>query len=202
MADQNLKSLNTFLDVVFALMFFRIIEYLPPFEDKHWTQLPHGLLSLLAGEPANLTRVGFGVIIVVYYWSRKNSAMSLIGRANGIFTTLAIASVFFLCLFMWALVADPRYVGGPPTLLLQSASLFVASLLGLLALHYAIRAGLTPPELKPSAEQFARVDLSNPLTALIATGLSWSGLTIWSLSWFILMPLLSTLLARLPRKAV
>ena len=201
MADQSLKSLNTFLDVVFALMFFRIIEYLPSFEDEHWIQLPHGLLSLLANEPANLTRVGFGVIIVVYYWSRKNALMSLVVRANGVLTTLSISSLFFLCLFMWALVADPTYVGGAPTLLLQSASLFLGSLLALFALHYAIRTGLTAPDLKSSAEQIARVDLSNPLTALIATGLSWSGLTIWTLSWFILMPLLSALLARLPAKA-
>jgi hypothetical protein len=38
--------------------------------------------------------------------------------------------------------------------------------------------------------------LSNPLTAVIATGLSWSGVTIWTLSWFILMPLFGFLLAR------
>lgn len=201
MPDQTLKSLNTFLDVVFALLFFRIIEYLPSFEDKHWIQLPRGLLSLLAGEPANLTRVGFGVIIVVYYWSRKNAMMSMVASANGVLATLAIASVFFLCLFMWALVADPTYVGGPPTLLLQSLSLLAGSLLALLALRYAIRAGLTKPDLTSSAKQIARLDLSNPLTAAIASALSFSGLIVWTLSWFVLMPLLRFLLARLPGKA-
>lgn len=198
--DRALRSLNAFLDVVFALMFFRIVEYLPAFEDKHWLALPHGLLSLLANEPANLTRVGFGVIIVVYYWSRKNALMSLVARTNGVLSTLAVASVFFLCLFMWALVADPTYAGGPPTLFLQSASLFAGSLLALLSIHYAIRAGLTQPDARSSAEQIARVDLSNPLTAMIAAGLSWSGLTVWTLSWFILMPLFSTLLAKIPMK--
>ena len=90
---------------------------------------------------------------------------------------------------MYALVADPTYAGGVPTLLLQSVSILIGSSLSFVALRYAIRADLVRPELKPSVEQIARVDLSNPLAALVATGLSWSGLTIWTLSWFILMPL-------------
>jgi hypothetical protein len=97
---------------------------------------------------------------------------------------------------MYALIADPLYVGGVPTLLLQSVSLVISGLLGLFALRYAIYADLTRPELKPSAEQIARIDLSNPLTAIVATGLVWTGLTIWTLSWFVLTPLICWLLAR------
>lgn len=194
--DQTLRSLNRFVDVIFALLFFRAIEYLPSFHDGRWTQLPHGLLSLLASQPANLTRAIFGLLIIVYYWSRKNAVSAFIAKSNATFATLMVASLAFICLFMWALYADPTYIGGPPTLLLQSLSLAIASVLGLIALHYALRAKLTNPELNASAEQFTRADLSNPLTALIAAALSWSGLTIWTLSWFILMPLLSTLLAR------
>ena len=46
--DGRLRSLGIFLDVVFALIFFRIVEFLPSFQDGHWVQLPHGLLGLLA----------------------------------------------------------------------------------------------------------------------------------------------------------
>lgn len=194
--DRTLRSLNRFVDVVFALLFFRAIEYLPSFQDGRWTQLPHGLLSLLGSQPANLTRVIFGLLIVVYYWGRKNAVSVFITRSNAMFATLMIASLAFICLFMWALYADPTYVGGPPTLLLQSLSLAIAGLLGFIALRYAIRANLTYPELNASAEQFARADLGNPLTAVIAAALSWSGLIIWTLSWFILMPLLSALLTK------
>src|ERR1039458_8207087 len=193
--DQKLRSLGVFLDVIFALMFFRIVEFLPSFQDGRWMQLPHRILSLLASQPANLTRVVFGLVITVYYWNRKNAFLSLLARSNGVVATLSIASLSFVCLFMYALVADPMYVGGAPTLLLQSASLVIASLIGFFALRYAIHADLVRPDLQPSARQIARIDLSNPLTALVATGLSWSGLTIWTLSWFVLMPLFSWLLA-------
>jgi hypothetical protein len=193
--DQKLRSLGVFLDVIFALMFFRIVEFLPPFQDGHWMQLRHGLLSLLASQPSNLTRVMFGLVITVYYWNRKNTFLSQLARSNALVATLSIASLSFVCLFMYALVADPMYVGGAPTLFLQSASLAIASFMGFFALRYAIHANLVRPELKQSAEQIARIDLSNPLTAIVATGLSWSGLTIWTLSWFVLMPLFSWLLA-------
>ena len=194
--DEKLRSLGVFLDAVFALVFFRIVEFLPSFQDGRWMQLPHGILSLLASRPANLTRVVFGVVITAYYWNRKNTFLSMLTDSNAVFAELSIATLCLFCLFMYALIADPTYVGGAPKLLLQSVSLLIASLLGFLAFRYAIHANLTRPELRVSAEQTARVDLSNPLTAAVANCLSWSGLTIWTLSWFILMPLFGWLLAR------
>ncbi len=35
MHNEKLRSLAIFLDVVFALMFFRIVEFLPSFQDGH-----------------------------------------------------------------------------------------------------------------------------------------------------------------------
>jgi hypothetical protein len=194
--DEKLRSLAFFLDVIFALMFFRIVEFLPSFQDGHWQHLPYGILSLLVSQPTNLIRVLFGLVITIYYWTRKNALLSLLAKSNGIISALSIASLSFLCLFMYALIADPEYVGGVPTLLLQSVSLAIASLLSFFALRYAIHADLVRPELKTAVGRIARVDLSNPLTAIVATGLSWSGLTIWTLSWFVLMPLFSWLLAK------
>ncbi len=195
--DQRmLRTLNRFLDMLFALALFRTIEFLPRVESSQLSTLPYGILSVIANSPANLTRVVFCLIIIVYYWSRKNTRLAVVQTANGTFSLLSVASITALFVFLYALAVDPTYVGGWPTLLLQSGSLLVASLLGYSALRYAIGVGLVPNTLKASAERIARIDLSNPLAALIATGLSWSGLTIWTLSWFVLMPLLSYMLAK------
>jgi hypothetical protein len=105
--DQKLRSLGIFLDVVLALMFFRIVEFLPSFQGGHWVHLPHGILSLLASQPTNLTRVAFGLIITVYYWNRKSTLFSVLARSNSVLATLSIANLSFLCLFMYALIADP-----------------------------------------------------------------------------------------------
>jgi hypothetical protein len=133
---------------------------------------------------------------VGYCWCRTNTILSVVERSNAAFESIAIASMAFVFVFLYALEADPMYVGGPPTLLLQSASLFVAGFLGYLALRYAIHAGLTAPELKADVEKMTRLDLSNPLTALASTALSWSGVLIWTVSWFVFMPLFSFLLGR------
>jgi hypothetical protein len=42
-------------------------------------------------------------------------------------------------------------------------------------------------------------DLSNPPTALVASALSWSGLIVWTISWFVLMPLFGTVLGKVRR---
>jgi hypothetical protein len=194
--DRMLRTLNRFLDILFALAFFRTIEFLPMARSSQLSTLPYGILSVIGSSPANITRVVFSLIIIVYYWSRKNALLAVVQTANGTFAVLSVASLAALLVFLYALAVDPTYIGGWPTLLLQSASLLVASLLGYLALRYAIRVGLVPDALKASAERIARIDLSNPLTALIATALSWSGLTIWTLSWFVFMPLLGFLLGK------
>jgi hypothetical protein len=62
--DEKLRSLGVFLDVVFALMFVRTVEFLPQFQDGQWVHLPHGILGLLASRPANLTRVVFGLLML------------------------------------------------------------------------------------------------------------------------------------------
>lgn len=196
----DLRSLNRLFDVIFALLIFRVMEFMPSFQDGHWLQLPYGILSLLASQPVNLTRVVFGLILVFYYWSRKNTVLGLVEKSDALFATLSFASLMFIGLFTYALEADPTYAGGPPTLLLQSASIAIAGLLGYAALRYAMHAGLIAPEMRASVGHILRVDLSNPLTAIIATALSWSGLAIWTISWFVLMPLLGWLLGRSPAK--
>jgi hypothetical protein len=198
--DRMLRSLNRLLDILFALALFRAIEFLPMPQSTQLTTLPYGILSVMGNSPANITRVVFCLVIIVYYWSRKNAMLAIVQVANGTFALLSITSILALFIFLYALAADPTYVGGWPTLLLQSASLLVASLLGYVGLRYAIHAELVPDDQKASAERVARIDLSNPLTAVIATALSWSGLTIWTLSWFVLMPLLGFLLGKSPKR--
>ena len=200
MIDNRLSSLNTFLDVVFALAFFRVVQFLPALHEQRLTDFPKGFLSLLAGQATDLERVAFGVVVVVYYWNRKNYFFSVLARSNGMLASLTIAAALFLFIFAYVLIADPNMLGGPGTLFIESVSLAVCGVLSLLALHYAIRAGLTDPEQRSAAQQIAHIGLSNPLTAVAAMALSWSGSLIWTLSWFVLMPVLEIYLGRTSRR--
>jgi hypothetical protein len=194
--DNRLSSLNTLLDVVFALAFFRIVQFLPSLHDQRLADLPKGLFSLIVSQPINLERVAFGFVVIVYYWNRKNNFFSVLARSNGILASLSITAALFLFIFAYALVADPNMLGGPWTLLIESVSLACCGVFSLLALHYAIHAGLTDTERTSAAEHIAHVGLSNPITAVVAAALSWSGGLIWTLSWFILMPALELYFGR------
>src|SRR5579863_8690911 len=91
--DRTLRSLNRFLDVVFALAFFRTIDFLPMAQGTQLSTLPYGVLSLIASSPANITRVAFCLIVIVYYWSRKNTLLAVLQTANGIFALLSVSSL-------------------------------------------------------------------------------------------------------------
>src|SRR5579871_1594964 len=121
--NRTLRSLDRLLDVLFALAFFRTIEFLPMAQGTQLSSLPYGILSVIGSSPANITRVAFCLIIIIYYWSRKNALLAVLQTANGVFALLSVASVAALFVFLYALAADPTYVGGWPTLLLQSGSL-------------------------------------------------------------------------------
>ena len=114
-----LRSLNRFFDVVFALIFVRTIEFLPLPQSGQLLTAPHGILSIIGSSPANITRIVFCLIVVVYYWSRKNALLSIVQTANGTFALLSLTGLAALCVFVYALAADPTYVGGWPTLLLM-----------------------------------------------------------------------------------
>jgi hypothetical protein len=60
--DRMLRSLNRFLDVLFALAFFRTIEFLPMAPGTQLSTLPYGILSLIGSSPANVTRVVFSAV--------------------------------------------------------------------------------------------------------------------------------------------
>lgn len=118
-----------------------------PFPGGHWVRLPHGILSLLASQPTELKRVAFSLICTVDYWTRKNTLLGVPRRSSVVVATLSKARLSFLCLFMYALIADPTYMSVVTTLLLQSVRL--VSLLGSLTLRKQFTPGW--PELRLSA---------------------------------------------------
>ncbi len=69
-----LRRLTTFIDVVYALIFFHMFSsYLPQIEDMAWTSKPMGLLSHLIDNKSELLRIFIGAGLAVLYWNQNNS---------------------------------------------------------------------------------------------------------------------------------
>ena len=107
---KHLKRLETFLDVVYALLFFRILHYLPHSEDMAWADKPLGLLSLLWANADELLRIIVGMGLTIIYWNLNNKLFGSLVRTNGRHAILALLQMFFVCLFIYfATVLRPEY---------------------------------------------------------------------------------------------
>ena len=69
-----LRRLATFIDLVYALIFFHMFrEYLPMAEDMAWSAKPLGLLSHLIDNGSELLRIFIGVGLTLIYWNQNNN---------------------------------------------------------------------------------------------------------------------------------
>jgi len=182
-----LRRLETFLDVVYALLFFRILHYLPHSEDMAWTDKPLGLLSLLWANADELLRIIVGLGLTIIYWNLNNKLFGPLARTNGRHAILALLQMFFVCLFIYFAISDPALAGGPSSPALQSVSLFIAGFVGLWGWSYARKNRLVNEDLtEAEKDRVARSGLIEPITALLNTPLAFVGPIAWTLGWFII----------------
>ena len=67
--QKQLRRLETFLDVAYAVLFVEFIMFLPVTEDMAWTDLRFGLLSLLWDNSLDLLRLIIAVGLVLISWN-------------------------------------------------------------------------------------------------------------------------------------
>lgn len=183
-ARRRLAALQSFLTVVYALLFFEMILYLPPAEDMAWAESQLGLLQFLIDNRVELLRVVIGGGLSFIYWNTSITGISLVNRTSGTFTLLQLLQLAFVCLFVYFAISDPLLSGGPSSPALQCVSLCIAGLLGLGSWHHACAAGLVEDDLSKAERNLvaARARIA-PLTALLNIPLAFVGPIAWTLGW-------------------
>jgi hypothetical protein len=78
---RQLRRLETFLDVSYAVLFVQFIMYLPKTEDMAWANLPYGLLSLLIDHWTELLRLIIAVGLTLFSWNLSNTLLSPLSEA-------------------------------------------------------------------------------------------------------------------------
>ncbi len=184
---KHLQRLETFLDVLYALLFFQMLHYLPQGEDMAWADKPLGLLSLLWANADELLRIFVGLALTIIYWNLNNKLFGPLVRTNGRHAILALLQMFFVCLFIYFAISDPGLAGGPSSPALQCVSLFIAGFVGLWGWSYAGKNQLVNEDLtEAEKDRVARSGLIEPITALLNTPLAFVGPMAWTLGWFII----------------
>lgn len=184
---KQLRRLETFLDVVYAILFVNfIMSYLPETEDMTWTELPFGLWSLLLDNSLNLLRLLIAVGLTLISWNLTHKLLGPLERTNGVHTLLVLVQLIFVCLFLFFAIADPtlQSVSSPVG---QSICLALSGFIGVAGWSYARKNGLVKTVLtKAQKDDIGKSVIIEPTTALVNTGLGFVGPGSWTLGWFVI----------------
>jgi len=197
---KQLKRLETFLDVAYAVLFVDFIMYLPHTEDMAWTALPYGLLSLLINDSANLLRLIIAVGLTLISWNLTHKLLGPLDRTNPRHTLLALLQLIFVCLFLFFAIADPALesLSSPVG---QCLSLSLSGFIGIAGWSYARKNGLVRADLSETEkDEVPRNAIIEPVTALLNTGFAFVGPGAWTAGWFVIPMVLVGGRGRLERR--
>jgi uncharacterized membrane protein len=194
----QLSRLERIMDVVFALVIWRLFTFLPmqDVDEGKWASVT----EMLIAEWQVFVFVLLAVVIVIIYWLQNNSLLGNLKKTDGIHTAISIFQLFFVLLFIYSIGAGVRIGSGVDSSVFESVMAMMVGLMSLLSWHYAMRKGnLIDPELSAEDAVYLRQkNLAEPITAAITIPFAFVGPLAWELSWF-LYPFIKYLCSRVKK---
>ena len=181
---RQLHRLEFLMDVVFALVLWRVFSRLPKPETMDLSE--DALIAFWESTQADLEMIIVGVLLVIFYWIQNNRLFGYLERTDTRHTAISLVQIFGLLFFLYTNNLGIQFNGNTGSLLLQSISLALVGVLALWGWLYACKAGLVTRDL----ENEDRAQTTNSVTielysALITIPFAFAGGTIWTLSWLI-----------------
>ncbi len=191
----QLSRLERMMDVVFALVIWRLFALLPTqaIDEEKWASVT----EMLIAEWRIFVFVLLAVVIVIIYWLQNNSLLGNLKKTDGIHTAISIFQLFFVLLFLYSIGAGVRIGSGVDSSAFESISAMMVGLMSLLGWHYAMHKGnLLDPELSADEAVYIRKkNMAEPVTAAVTIPFAFVGPVAWELSWF-LYPFIKYLYSR------
>lgn len=182
--SKQLKRLSVIIDVVYALMIFRIFMLFPkPTQDEMaWRSLNDYFLA----NAGSLLFVAISIAVVIVYWLQNNTLFGNLERTDKVHTSLSIAQIFCLLMYFFSIRIGVQYGDAVSAKVFQSTTAMLVGLTAWLAWRYAIKdRRLLSPELPDeTARHFAQRFKAEPITALITIPCAFIGPLVWDLAWF------------------
>ena len=195
----QLTRLERLMDVVFAIVIWRLFMLLPRLEENaaKWDSV----LAMLQDEWFSFLFVLLATVIIIIYWLQNNSLLGNLKKTNGVHTTISIFQLVFVLLFLYAITSGVILGSGADSRLFESITAMMIGLMAWLGWYYAMhKADLLDPELsKQEAEHILQKNLAEPITAAITLPFALVGPVAWELSWF-LYPFIKYLFSRFKQK--
>ena len=180
--DANqIRRLQTLMDVVFGVLIIRIFMVLPQPAEV----LIEGSDPLLIFSEGKFIMFIIGIILVSIYWFQSNKTNGNLIATDGKHSFISILQILFLLLYFYSIGLDSVTHSDVLALVMQSVSLALAGFAGVAGWIYATkRAGLVSDAVSPAeASEITTGVLAEPIAALITIPFAFIGPLAWNASW-------------------
>ncbi len=195
----QLKRLEMLMDVVFALIIWRIFMILPrpDGEDAQWASV----VEMLQNNWESFLLVLLSTIIIIVFWLQNNNLLGKLKRTDSVHTAISIFQLIFLLLLLYSIGLGIRYEGELVTKVMESGITLIVSLLAYSGWRYAMMKAKLVADDVTEKEAKATLDknLAEPITAAITIPFAFVGPLAWELSWF-LYPFIKYIFIRFNKK--
>ncbi len=184
---RQLRRLEILMDVVYALVIWRLFMLMPrPEKIGEW----RSLYSFLSSNVELFVIAGLGLVIVIIYWIQNNALFGYLDRTDGRHTATSIIQLFFLLLFLYSIRLSLDFPGESHARALESVTVVLVGISSIAGWRYAMknRRLLSPEVTSQRANQIFDQNLAEPIAAGITLPCAFLGPMIWELAWLSYLP--------------
>ncbi len=191
--SRQLRRLEVLIDVVFAIVIWRVFILIPSPEtaDWHWDSIG----PFLSSNVLTFILVALSIVIVIIYWLQNNALFNNLDRTDSRHTAISIVQIFFLLCFLLSIRLGVVLEASAGTRAFESSTAALVGIASAWGWSYAIKnRRLVSPDLTDQEAGDLQIRfLAEPITALITIPCAFIGPWIWEVSW-LLYPLIAFLL--------
>jgi len=184
---RQLRRLEMLMDVVYALVIWRLFMLMPrPEKIGEWRSLS----SFLSSNVELYVIVGLALIIVIIYWIQNNALFGYLDRTDNLHTAISIIQIFFLLLFLYSIRVGLDFPGESHARALESVTAALVGIASITGWRYAMknRRLLSPEATDLKAGQISDQNLAEPIAAGITLPFAFLGPIVWEIAWLSYLP--------------
>lgn len=184
---RQLRRLEMLMDVVYALVIWRLFMLMPrPEKIGEWRSLS----SFLSSNVELFVIAGFALIIVIIYWVQNNALFGYLDRTDNRHTAISIVQIFFLLLFLYSIRLGLDFPGESHARALESVTAALVGIASIAGWRYAMknRRLLSPEATDLRAGQISDQNLAEPIAAGITLPCAFLGPIVWEIAWLSYLP--------------
>ncbi|MGB6122951.1 MAG: TMEM175 family protein [Bacteroidota bacterium] len=187
---RQLIRLQTIMDVVYAIIIWRLFMILPRPEVDEWAG-GSMVIDVLVTYADNFLVLLVGLVLVLVYWMQNNKLFGKLSRTNGVHASISLLQLVFLLMYLYFVGLDIRFEGDRSVLFLQSVGLARAGFVAVAGWRYASkdRRLLTDTITDEEIGELHIAILPEPITALLTIPFVWLGHGWWTLAWLLAIPI-------------